>query len=78
MSDNDGAKGALTRAAAVFLAAIILAMVPLSAVSAATPKAVKPAASANGEATPQKIQELMTLLADPKVREVYLGGTHHG
>jgi len=69
MSDNDGAIGALTRAAAVFLAAIILAMVPLSGVSAATPKAGKPAASAKGEATPQQIQELMTLLADPKVRD---------
>jgi moderate conductance mechanosensitive channel len=69
MSDNDGAIGALTRAAAVFLAAIILAMVPLSGVSAATPKAGKPAASAKSEATPEKIQELMTLLADPKVRD---------
>ena len=68
MSEN-AAIGALTRAAAVLLAAIILAIAPVSGALAATPKAGKPAASANGEATPQKIQELMTLLADPKVRD---------
>ena len=54
---------------AICLAAIILAMAPLSGAFAATPKAGKPAPSANSEATPQKIQELMTLLADPKVRD---------
>src|SRR5215831_12539655 len=37
--------------------------------SAATPQAGKPASSAKSEATPEKIQELMTLLADPKVRD---------
>src|SRR5215469_3394484 len=37
--------------------------------SAATPQAGKPASSAKSEATPEKIQELMTLLADPTVRD---------
>ena len=54
---------------AICLAAIILAMAPLSGAFAATPKAGKSAPSANAEATPEKIQELMTLLADPKVRD---------
>jgi moderate conductance mechanosensitive channel len=68
MSENV-AIGAFTRAAAVFLAAIILAMTPSSGALAAAPKAGKPTPSANGEATPQKIQDLMALLADPKVRD---------
>jgi moderate conductance mechanosensitive channel len=68
MSEN-AAIGALTRAAAVFLAAIILATTPSSSALAAAPKAGKPTPSANGEATPQKIQDLMALLADPKVRD---------
>ena len=69
MSDSNGAVGALTRAAVLLLSAIILAMGPVSGALAATPKAGKPAAAANSEATPEKIQELMTLLADPKVRD---------
>jgi moderate conductance mechanosensitive channel len=69
MSDSNAAMSALTRAAVVFLAAIILATAPSSGALAAAPKAGKPAASANGEATPQKIQDLMALLADPKVRD---------
>ena len=68
MSDSNAAIGALARSAAVFLAAIIFTMAPLSGAFAATPKAGKPA-SAKTEATPEKIQELMTLLADPKVRD---------
>jgi small-conductance mechanosensitive channel len=66
---ENAATGGLKRAAAVFLAAIILAMVPLSGASAATPKAGKPASSEKSEATPEKIQQLMVLLADPKVRD---------
>ena len=69
MSNEIATIGVLKRVAAVFLAAIILATAPLSAALAAAPKAGKPAASANSEATPEKIQELMTLLADPKVRD---------
>ena len=69
MSDNNTATSALTRAAAVFLAAIILLVAPVSGISAATPNAGKSTAAAKSEATPEKIQELMTLLADPKVRD---------
>jgi len=55
-------------AAAISLAAAVL-IIGLSAGGwAATPKAGKPAASTSQEATPKQIQELMTLLADPKVR----------
>src|SRR5215472_6895111 len=55
-------------AAAISLAAAVL-VIGLSAGGwAATPKAGKPA-SAKTEATPEKIQQLMTLLADPKVRD---------
>jgi len=61
--------GALKRVAAALCAAIILATAPLSAAFAAAPKAGTPAASAKSDATPEKIQELMTLLADPKVRD---------
>jgi len=61
--------GALRRVAAALCAAAILATAPLSVALAAAPKAGTPAASAKGEATPEKIQELMTLLADPKVRD---------
>ena len=61
--------GSLTRAAAVFLAAIILATAPSSGALAAASKAGKPAPSEKSEATPEKIQELMVLLADPKVRD---------
>src|SRR6516164_5966855 len=54
---------------AICFAVAILAIGPLTGALAATPKAGKPAASAKSEATPEKIQELMTLLADPKVRD---------
>jgi small-conductance mechanosensitive channel len=69
MSTETAMIGAVQRAAAVLFAATILAMAPLSTALAATPKAGKPAAAAKSEATPEKIQELMTLLADPKVRD---------
>jgi moderate conductance mechanosensitive channel len=49
------------------LAAAILATVSSSSGFAAAQKATSPAKSE--ETTPQKIQELMTLLADPKVRD---------
>src|SRR5438128_3561729 len=55
------------RTAAICLAAVILAAMSPSGGFAATPKATKPAKSE--EATPKQIQELMTLLADPKVRD---------
>ena len=54
---------------AICFAVAILAIGPLTGALAATPKAGKPAASAKSEATPEKIQELMTLLADPNVRD---------
>jgi hypothetical protein len=49
-----------------FAATILAATLPTHGF-AATQKATKPPLSE--EATPQKIQELMTLLADPKVRD---------
>ena len=52
------------RVAAIFLGAIIFAAV--LPCFAATQKATKPQTSQ--EASPKQIQELMTLLADPKVR----------
>ena len=54
---------------AICFAVAILAIGPLTGALAATPNAGKPAASAKSEATPEKIQELMTLLADPNVRD---------
>ena len=61
--------GALQRVAAALFAVTILLAAPLSvSFAAATSKAGKPA-TAKSEATPEKIQELMTLLADPKVRD---------
>ena len=69
MSTKIATIGALKRVAAVLFAAAILVTAPLSVAFAAAPKAGKPAASAKSEATPEKIQELMTLLADPKVRD---------
>src|SRR6516165_6874850 len=60
--------GALRRVAAALLGATILATAPVSAALAATAKAGKPATSTSQEASPKQIQELMTLLADPKVR----------
>src|SRR5262245_20435414 len=62
-------RGARSRGAATALclaAAILAAMSPADGF-AATQKPTKPAKTE--EATPQKIQELMTLLADPKVRD---------
>jgi moderate conductance mechanosensitive channel len=54
------------QAAAICLAAVILATMSPSGGIAATPKGAQP--STSEEATPKQIQELMTLLADPKVR----------
>jgi len=54
------------RAAAISLSAIILAAMLPCGGFAATQKAAKP--STTEEASPKQIQELMTLLADPKVR----------
>jgi moderate conductance mechanosensitive channel len=69
MSTEIPAIGALQRVAVALFAATLLATAPVSAALAATAKAGKPAASAKSEATPEKIQQLMTLLADPKVRD---------
>ena len=57
---------AVGRVAAILLGAIIFAAVLPGGGFAATQKATKP--STSQEATPKQIQELMTLLADPKVR----------
>src|SRR5215813_1296721 len=57
---------AARRASAMCLAAIALLTISPSSGFAAAQKAVKPAKSE--EASPKQIQELMTLLADPKVR----------
>ena len=51
------------------LAAIILVATLVSGAAAAPAAAKNPPAAAGAEGTPQKIQELMTLLADPKVRD---------
>ena len=55
------------RVVGICLAAAILATMASSGGFAAAQKATKPTQSE--DATPQKIQELMTLLADPKVRD---------
>ena len=55
------------RAAAIFIGAVIFAAVLPCGGFAATPKATK--ASTSEAAIPKQIQELMTLLADPKVRD---------
>jgi small-conductance mechanosensitive channel len=55
------------RVLAACLAAVILTTMSPSGGCAATPKGTKQAQS--DEATPKQIQELMTLLADPKVRD---------
>src|SRR5215472_12897204 len=60
---------AVRYAATICFAVAVLAIGLPSGAWAATPKAGKPAASAKTEATPEKIQQLMTLLADPKVRD---------
>jgi moderate conductance mechanosensitive channel len=69
MSTEIAITGTLKRVAAALFAATILATVPVSAAPAATAKAGKPAASTKSEATPEKIQQLMALLADPRVRD---------
>jgi small-conductance mechanosensitive channel len=51
------------------LAAIILVATLVSGAAAAPATAKNRSATAGAEDTPQKIQELMTLLADPKVRD---------
>jgi small-conductance mechanosensitive channel len=58
--------GSAGRVAAISLGAIIFAAVLPCGSFAATQKAANPSTSA--EASPKQIQELMTLLADPKVR----------
>src|SRR6516165_4268942 len=60
---------AVGRVVAICFAVAILSIGAPAGALAAAPKAGKPAASAKSEATPEKIQELMTLLADPKVRD---------
>ena len=69
MSTEIAITGTLKRVAVTLFAATLLATVPVSATLAATAKAGKPAASTKSEATPEKIQQLMALLADPKVRD---------
>jgi len=60
---------AVGRVVAICFAVAILSIGAPAGALAAAPKAGKPAASAKSEATPEKIQQLMTLLADPKVRD---------
>jgi len=57
------------RIVAICFAVASLAIAMSIGAYAATPKAAKPTSSAKSEATPEKIQELMALLADPKVRD---------
>jgi len=66
MFESHRAIAAVGRVAAIFLGAIIFAAVLPCGSFAATQKATKP--STSQEASPKQIQELMTLLADPKVR----------
>jgi len=55
------------RAVAICLAVVVFSTIPPSSgFAATTPKATKP--STSEEASPKQIQELTTLLADPKVR----------
>jgi len=60
---------AVRHVVAICCAIAFLAIGTSTGTLAATPKAGKPATAANSEATPEKIQQLMTLLADPKVRD---------
>ena len=69
MSTEIAITGTLKRVAVALFAATLLATVPVSSAPAATAKAGKPVASTKSEATPEKIQQLMALLADPKVRD---------
>jgi small-conductance mechanosensitive channel len=66
MDERKSISGVAGRAAAISLGAIIFAAVLPCGGCAATQTAAKP--STSGEASPKQIQELMTLLADPKVR----------
>ena len=66
MFERKGIVGVVGRMAAISLGAIILAAALPYGGFAATQKAAKP--STSEEASPKQIQELMTLLADPKVR----------
>ena len=69
MSTEIAITGTLKRVAVALSAATLLATVPVSSAPAATAKAGRPVASTKSEATPEKIQQLMALLADPKVRD---------
>ena len=66
MYDGKWIVGIAGRVAAISLGAIIFATALPSGAFAATQKATTP--STSEEASPKQIQELMTLLADPKVR----------
>jgi small-conductance mechanosensitive channel len=66
MNESKRVIGVVGRVAAIFLGAVILAAALPCGGFAATQKAAKP--STSEEASPKQIQELMTLLADPKVR----------
>jgi len=66
MFEGKKAIAAVGRVAAIFLGGIIFAAVLPCGGFAATQKGTRP--STSEEATPKQIQELMTLLADPKVR----------
>src|SRR5215471_12433296 len=66
MFESNRTVAAVGRVAAIFLAAIIFVAVLPCGGFAAAQKATKP--STSQEASPKQIQELMTLLADPKVR----------
>ena len=66
MNERKRIIGVVGRVAAVSLGALIFAAVLPYGGFAATQKAAKP--STSGEASPKQIQELTTLLADPKVR----------
>jgi moderate conductance mechanosensitive channel len=66
MYDGNRIVGIAARVASISLVAIIFAAVLPCGGFAATQKATKP--STSEEASPKQIQELMTLLADPKVR----------
>src|SRR6516225_9776309 len=66
MYDSKRIVGIAGRVTAIFLGAVVFATVLPSGAFAATQKATNP--STSEEASPKQIQELMTLLGDPKVR----------
>jgi len=66
MNESKGMIGVAGRVAAILLGAVIFAAVLPCGGFAATQKVAKPLTSE--EASPKQIQELMTLLGDPKVR----------